>query len=102
MPIPRPTAVMSVPDYLLPIMASAGVGHLSLEQPRMPIESGVPPPKASVPSIHELFESLTQAQDRDEQVRAVQQFAAELLNAPSKSGSPAGPKGPDTSSSRPA
>ena len=36
-PIPRPQAVMSVPEYLLPIMASAGVGHLSLDQPKAPV-----------------------------------------------------------------
>ena len=96
-PIPRPQAVMSVPEYLLPIMASAGVGHLSLDQPKAPSGSGVPPPKASEPSIHEFFESFTQAQDREEQVRAIQQFTAELLNAPPKSGSSTSPKKPDTS-----
>ena len=96
-PIPKPQAVMSVPEYLLPIMASAGVGHLSLDQPKAPSVSGVPPPKASEPSIHEFFESFTQAQDRDEQVRAIQQFTAELLNAPPKSGSPVRRKRPDTS-----
>ena len=31
-PIPQPQVVMNVPDYLLPIMASAGAGHLSLDQ----------------------------------------------------------------------
>ena len=96
-PIPRPQTVMRVPDYLLPIMATAGVGHLSLEQPQAPIVGGTPPPKASSLSIHEFFESFTQAQDRDEQVRAVQQFAAELLNAPSESGSPAIRNRPDSS-----
>ena len=78
-------------------MAMAGVGHLSLDQPVISDVSGTPPPKASEPSIHEFFESLTAAQDREAQVRAVQQFAAELLNAPPKSGSPASQENPDTS-----
>ena len=96
-PIPQPQATMNVPNYLLPIMAMAGVGHLSLDQPAIPGTSGIPPPKASEPSIHEFFESFNAAQDREAQVRAIQQFAAELLNAPPKSGSPASKENPDTS-----
>ena len=64
-PIPQPQATMNVPNYLLPIMAMAGVGHLSLDQPVIPGTSGIPPPKASEPSIHEFFESFTAAQDRE-------------------------------------
>ena len=96
-PIAQPQVVMHVPNNMLPIMASAGVGHLALDQPVIPTMSGVPPPKASEPSIHEFFESFTQAQARDEQVRAIQQFTAELLSAPPKSGSPVSQKKPDTS-----
>ena len=96
-PIPQPQATMTVLNYLLPIMAMAGVGHPSLDQPVTPGVSGVPPPKASEPSIHEFFESLTAAQDREAQVRAIQQFTAELLSAPPKSGSPVSRENPDTS-----
>ena len=99
-PIAQPQVVLNVPEYLLPIMASAGVGHLSLDQPRTPSTGGVTPPKAaqaSEPSIRDFFESFTQAQDRDEQVKAIQQFTAELLNAPPTSGSPAPQEKPDTS-----
>ena len=96
-PISRPQAVMSVPDYLLPMLATADFGHMSLDQLSTPRVSGPPPPKPSAPSIHEFFESFTQAQDRDEQVRVVQQFTAELLNTPSTSGSPVDRRRPDTS-----
>ena len=97
-PIPQPQVVMNVPDYLLPIMASAGVGHLSLDQDRTLSMGDIPPPKAaqpSNPSIRDFFESFTQAQDREEQVKAIQQFTAELLNAPPMSGSPASQEAPD-------
>ena len=87
MPIAQPQATMNAPNYLLPIMAMTGVGHLSLDQPVIPGTSGTPPPRASEPSIHEFFESFSAAQDREGQVRAIQQFTAELLNAPPKSGS---------------
>ena len=96
-PTPQPQATMTVPDYLLPIMAMAGVGHISTDQPVIPGVSGVPPPRASEPSIHEFFESFTAAQDREAQVRAVQQFTAELLSAPPKSGSSAPRENPDLS-----
>ena len=96
-PIPQPSATMTVPDYMLPIMAMAGVGHISNDQPVIPGVSGVPPPKASGPSIHEFFESLTSAQDREAQVRAVQQFTAELLSAAPKSGSSVPRENPDLS-----
>ena len=59
--------------------------------------SGVPPPKASEPSIHDFFESLSAAQDREAQVKAIQQFTVKLLSAPPKSGSPALQENPDTS-----
>ena len=88
---------MTVPEYMLPIMAMAEVGHLSPNQPVIPGVSGIPPPKASGPSIHEFFESLTAAQDREAQVRAVQQFTAELLSAPPKSGSSVPRENPDLS-----
>ena len=56
-----------------------------------------PPPKASGPSIHEFFESLTSAQDHEGQARAVQQFTAELLSASPKSGSSVSRENPDQS-----
>ena len=74
-----------------------GIGHLSPDQSRIPGVSGIPPPKASEPSIHDFFESLSAAQDREAQVRAIQQFTAELLSAPPKSGPPALQGNPDTS-----
>ena len=97
-PIAQPQVVLNVPDYLLPIMASASVGHLSLDQPRTQSTGGATPPKAaqaSSPSIRDFFESFNQAQDREEQVKAIQQFTAELLNAPQVSGSPASQETPD-------
>ena len=97
-PTAQPQVVLNVPDYLLPIMASAGVGHLSLDQHRTPSTGGATPPKAaqaSSPSIRDFFESLNQAQDPDEQVKAIQQFTAELLNAPQVLGSPASQETPD-------
>ena len=97
LPTPQPPATMTVPDYLLPIMAMADVGHISNEQPVIPGVSGFPPPKASEPSIHEFFESFTAAQDREAQVRAVQQFTAELLSASPKSGSSVPRENPDQS-----
>ena len=66
-PIPQPQATKTVPEYMLPILAMAEVGHLSPNQPVIPGVSGIPPPKASEPSIHEFFESLTAAQDREAQ-----------------------------------
>ena len=96
-PVAQPV-VMNVPDYLLPIMATAGVGHLSLDQDRTQNMGDIPPPKAAQPSttsIHDFFESFNQAQDREGQVRAIQQFTAELLNAPQESASPASRETPD-------
>ena len=40
-PIAPPQAVMTVPEYMLPIMAQAGIGHLSLDQPRIQVETGL-------------------------------------------------------------
>ena len=88
---------MKVPEYMLPIMAMHGVGHLLSNQSTIPGVSGNPPPKAGELSIHEFFESLTSAQDREAQVRAVQQFTAELLSAPPKSGSSVPRENPDQS-----
>ena len=88
---------MTVPEYMLPIMAMHGVGHISSNQPWIPGVSGHPPPKAGEPSIHEFFESFTTAQDREAQVRAVHQFTAELLSAPPKSGTSAPRENPDQS-----
>ena len=99
-PIAQPQVVLNVPDNLLPIMASAGVGHLSLDQHRTQSTGGTTPPKAaqaSSPSIRDFFESFDQAQDREEQVKAIQQFTAELLNAPQVSGSPVSQGTPDLS-----
>ena len=99
-PIAQPQVVMNVPDYLLPIMASAGVGHLSLDRPSTPSVGVATPPRAasaSEPSIRDFFESFNQAQDREEQVKAIQHFTVELLNAPPKSGSPASRETPDLS-----
>ena len=78
-------------------MAMHGVGHISSNQPWIPGVSGHPPPKAGEPSIHEFFESLTSAQDRKAQVRAVQQFTAELLSSPPKSGTSVPRENPDQS-----
>ena len=55
------------------------------------------PPKAIEPSIRDFFESLTSAQDREGRVRAVQQYTAELLGAPPKSGSSVSLENPDQS-----
>ena len=80
---------------MLPIMAMHGVGHLLSTQPVLPGGSGNPPPKAIEPSIRDFFESLTSAQDREGKVRVVQQFTAELLGAPPKSGPSAPRENPD-------
>ena len=96
-PAAQSSMTMTVPEYMLPIMAMHGVGHISSNQPWIPGVSGHPPPKAGEPSIHEFFESLTSAQDREAQVRAVQQFTAELLSSPPKSGTSAPRENPDQS-----
>ena len=90
-PIAQPQVVMHVPNYLLPIMATAGVGHLTLDRSGVPSGGVTAPPatKASEPSIRDFFESFSQAQDREAKVKAIQQFTAELLNEPQESASPA-------------
>ena len=91
-PIPQPQAVMNVPDYLLPIMATAGVGHLKLDRSGTPSVGVAVPPRVAQASAHniaEFFESFSQAQDREAKVKAIQQFTAELLNDPQESASPA-------------
>ena len=93
----QPSATMTVPDYMVPIMAMHGVGHISSDQPWIPGVSGHPPPKTSETSIHEFFESLNSAQDREEQVKAIQQFTVELLSSPPKSGPSLPQENPDQS-----
>ena len=88
--VPQPQEVMNVPRYMLPIMAAAGVGHLTLDRSGTPSAGVSPPPKATQAnpiSIVEFFESLNQAQDREAQVKAIQQ-SAELFNEPQESASP--------------
>ena len=46
-PIAQPQVVLNVPDYLLPMMATAGIGHISLDQQRTPDIGGTTPPKAA-------------------------------------------------------
>ena len=83
MPNPQPQATMTVPEYMLPIMAMAEVGHLSPNQPVIPGVSGIPPPKASGPVFtNSLSLSLRLRIARITEVRAVQQFPAELLSTP--------------------
>ena len=62
---------MNAPDYLLPIMATAGVGHLTLDRSGTPSVGVAVPPKAaqaSAPNIADFFESFSQAQDREAKV----------------------------------
>ena len=81
-PIAQPQVVMNVPNYLVPIMATAGVGHLTLDRSGIPSGGVTAPPaaQASEPSIRDFFESFNQAQDREAKVKAIQQFTAELLS----------------------
>ena len=82
LPIAQPQAVMTVPEYLLPIMATAGIGHLTHDRSGTPSVGVAAPPKAaqaSAPNIHDFFESFNQAQDREAKVKAIQQFTAELV-----------------------
>ena len=75
---------------MLPIMATAGVGHLTLDRSGTPSVGVTQPPKATQAnptSIVEFFESFSQAHDREAQVKAIQQFTAELLNEPQESAS---------------
>ena len=90
-PIAQPQVTMSVPQYLLPIMATAGVGHLTLDRSGVPSEGVTAPPaaKASEHNIRDFFESFNQAQDREAKVKAIQQLTAELLNEPQVPASPA-------------
>ena len=91
-PIAQPQAVTNVPDYMLPIMATAGVGHLTLDRSGTPSVGVAVPPRVAQASAHniaEFFESFSQAQDREAKVKAIQQFTAELLNEPQESASPA-------------
>ena len=94
-PSVQPSAPMIVPQYMVPIMAMQGIGHPSTDQPMISGVSGIPPPKAGEPSIHDFFESFTLAQDREAKIRAVQQFTAELLNTPPSSGPSASQENPD-------
>ena len=90
-PVPG-QVVMDVPDYLLPIMASAGVGHLSLDQPRMRSTGGATPlrrTEANPQNIRDFFETFNQAEVQEEQVRAIQKFTAGLRDVPQMAGSPA-------------
>ena len=43
-PIAPPQAVMTVPNYMLPIMAQAGIGHLTFDQYGREVEPGLPLP----------------------------------------------------------
>ena len=97
-PIAPGQAVMNVPEYLLPIMASAGIGHLSLDQPRMRSTGGITPPRpteANTPNVRDFFEAFNQAQVQEEQVRAIQKFTAGLRDVPQLAGSPAPQETPD-------
>ena len=90
-PVPG-QAVMNVPDYLLPIMALGGVGHLSLDQPRMRSTGGATPPRrteanANPQNIRDFFETFNQAEVQEEQVRAIQKFTAGLRDVPQMAGS---------------
>ena len=92
-------AVMDVPDYLLPIMASVGVGHLSLDQPRMRSTGGSTPPRptgANPPNVRNFFEAFNQPQVHEEQVKAIQQFTAGLRDVSQLAGSPAQQETPHT------
>ena len=64
-PAVQSSITMAVPEYMLPIMAMHNIGHMSGNQPWIPGGSGHPPPKSSEPSIHEFFESLNSAPDRE-------------------------------------
>ena len=97
-PIAQPQVELTVPNYLLPIMATADIGHISLDQSRTRSTGDLTPPRApeaSSPSIRDLFESFHQAQGREDQLKAIQQLTAELMGEPPLSGSPTRQETPD-------
>ena len=66
-PIAPQQVVMTVPEYMLPLMASAGLGHLSNDQPRMQNVGGSTPPsstEAQSPNIRDFFEPLHRLRSR--------------------------------------
>ena len=83
--------VMTVPEYMLPMMAQAGLGHLSLDQPRVQVGSGLSlssPAEPKSQSIRDFFDAFNQAEVQGEQVRAIQQFTQGLRDVPRLAGSP--------------
>ena len=103
-PIAPQQVVMTVPDYMLPIMAQAGLGHISLDQPRVQVGSGSPlssPTEAQSKNIRDFFEAFNQAEVQEEQVRAIQQFTQGLRDVPRLAGSPAPQETADTTTGVP-